>query len=144
MRCSDWIQVGLSAITLAGVAIALLQPIFQRRNDRTAREKTAAAKQQSKIDRIRKVVSLYLDVLEVKAEVDKNVFRKAGDSLVSKGKFEDYNQKNYDALELTFLGACRSETAPEAPTEGPRRGIFRPIGLVVGREVAGLARRLFG
>ncbi len=42
------------------------------------------------------------------------------------------------------LGARRSETAAEAPTEDPRRGIFRPIGLVVRQDVADLPLRRFG
>jgi len=40
------------------------------------------------------------------------------------------------------LGACRSETAADAATEDPRRGIFRPIGLVVRQEIAELSRKI--
>ncbi|MGA2642910.1 MAG: tetratricopeptide repeat protein, partial [Spirochaetia bacterium] len=39
------------------------------------------------------------------------------------------------------LGACRTESAAEVPTERPRRGIFRPVGFVVLQEVAGVPRR---
>ena len=43
-----------------------------------------------------------------------------------------------------LLGACRTVSAAEAPTERPRRGIFRPVGLVASQEVAGLPRRPIG
>ncbi|MCX5914295.1 MAG: hypothetical protein NTV04_20465 [Deltaproteobacteria bacterium] len=94
MKCSDWIQIGLACIMLLGVLIALFQPILQRRRDR-----------KSRIRRITTKVSLYLDVFEVKASREINVFERGGESSVKEGRFEQENKRNYWALEQAFLNS---------------------------------------
>jgi hypothetical protein len=94
MSCSDIIQLVLAGITLVGVLVALLQPILRRQADGS-----------EQVKRIKGIVSLYLDVLEIKVQEEMTHLRDRQPSLVKRGLFEQMNQVNYKAIERVLQEA---------------------------------------
>ncbi len=94
MQTSDWIQIALSIITLLGLATVWIQPGLKRRKEKRIQ-----------LDRVKKRISLYLDVLEIKLERELSLIDTGRRSSIEQKEFEQENQINYNALEIILREA---------------------------------------
>ncbi len=92
MSCSDWIQLGSLTITfLALVTVWVTAWLLPKRA--RVREK------EDQVDRVKKRVSLYLDVFEIKLKKEIHIIDPNRLPAIRSKSFEGVNQRNYQKLE---------------------------------------------
>ncbi len=94
MSCSDIIQVVIASVLTAGVLVAVLLPICQE-----------CKRRRQRLSRVKRNVSLYLDVLHLKLVKAIADLRNGRKPYSSDSSFEQDNNINYWAIEKQYLDA---------------------------------------